>query len=85
VHALALMRLHGAEPPGPRRAQAVLRQVAARLGNTVAVCRKAYVHPAVLALAQTADIEWPPVPRQPRGLRLEERQLLGFLRTSGAP
>ena len=31
-------------------AQAVLAQVARRLGNTPAVCRKAYVHPAVLEL-----------------------------------
>ncbi len=31
-------------------AQAVLAQVASRLGNTPAVCRKAYVHPAVLEL-----------------------------------
>ena len=31
-----------------RQIRAVLQRVAARLGNTVAICRKCYVHPAVL-------------------------------------
>ncbi len=78
VHALALMA-RSTDPPGPRRAQAVLKQVAARLGNTVAVCRKAYVHPAVLALAQAEQVDLGPVPAQPKGLRADERQLLQFL------
>jgi DNA topoisomerase I len=34
---------------GKRRVNAVIKIVAARLGNTVAVCRKAYIHPAILA------------------------------------
>lgn len=38
-----------AEPPSPAQ---VLQQVAQRLGNTPAVCRKAYVHPQVLALCE---------------------------------
>ena len=79
VHALALMA-QSTEPPGPRRAQAVLKQVAARLGNTVAVCRKAYVHPAVLALSTLEAVELPPAGPHPRGLRRDERQLLQFLR-----
>jgi DNA topoisomerase-1 len=37
-------------------AKAVIAQVAQRLGNTAAVCRKSYIHPAVLALgAALAD------------------------------
>src|SRR5205814_2108224 len=52
VHALALLAASLAAPPAQRRsANDVLAEVAARLGNTVAVCRKAYVHPGVLALA----------------------------------
>jgi DNA topoisomerase-1 len=37
------------ESDGKRRVNAVIKIVAARLGNTVAVCRKAYIHPAILA------------------------------------
>jgi DNA topoisomerase-1 len=37
------------DPPGPRAVRAVVAQVAERLGNTVAVCRKCYIHPAIIA------------------------------------
>lgn len=79
VLALGLMA-DATEPPGPRRAMAVLRQVATRLGNTVAVCRKAYVHPAVLALAHEETVDLPAAAASPRGLRQDERRLLQFLR-----
>lgn len=79
VHALALMG-ESTEPPGPRRGMAVLKAVAAKLGNTVAVCRKAYVHPAVLALALEDPVALPAAPAAPRGLRADERRLLQFLR-----
>jgi len=36
------------EGDAKRRVNAAIKIVAARLGNTVAVCRKAYIHPAVL-------------------------------------
>jgi len=44
--------LRQAEPPrsathGKRQVVAALKQVVKRLGNTVAVCRRSYVHPAV--------------------------------------
>jgi DNA topoisomerase I len=35
--------------PNLRAVRAVVAEVAARLGNTVAVCRKCYIHPAVIA------------------------------------
>lgn len=38
----------GSKTEARRLATAALREVASRLGNTVSVCRKAYVHPAVL-------------------------------------
>ncbi len=38
----------GNEQEAKRRVNAVIKIVAARLGNTVAVCRKAYIHPAIL-------------------------------------
>ena len=70
-------------------AQAVLAEVARQLGNTPAVCKKSYVHPAVLALG--AQIASDPSPRSqqvwarlggatsPRGLSAAERRLLAFL------
>jgi DNA topoisomerase-1 len=60
-----------------------LKEVAARLGNTVAVCRKSYVHPMVLACA-TAN-EWPKANKRHAaryeidGLDDNERGLLCFL------
>nr|WP_145547622.1 DNA topoisomerase IB [Variovorax boronicumulans] len=87
VHALALARARPCAPDSSvaaRRmaAKAVLAEVAARLGNTVAVCRKAYVHPAVLALL-LQEAAAPPClemrPRRKAGLTADECRLLGFL------
>lgn len=72
--------------------RAVLDEVARRLRNTPAVCRKSYVHPALLALweeltrdagtaAATFDTQEPPQPR--RGLHADEQRLLRFLRRQG--
>lgn len=65
-----------------RRVADALAKVAARLGNTAAVCRKSYVHPQVLACALSA--EWPharpAAGRACGGLNAEERGFLGFLR-----
>ena len=70
-------------------AKAILAEVARQLGNTPAVCKKSYVHPAVLALG--AQIASAPSPRSqqvwarlggatsPRGLSAAERRLLAFL------
>ncbi len=70
-------------------AQAILAEVAHQLGNTPAVCKQSYVHPAVLALG--AQIASDPSPRSqqvwarlggatsPRGLSAAERRLLAFL------
>lgn len=71
-------------PASARGANQLLAEVAARLGNTVAVCRKAYVHPRVLALL-TGEGEAAPVtaavPRR-TGLAVAEREFLGFLRAA---
>ncbi|MGZ5186976.1 MAG: DNA topoisomerase IB [Caldimonas sp.] len=84
VHTLALWAEQCAADPAERRsANQLLAEVARRLGNTVAVCKKAYVHPRVLeALTCPADAE-----RLARvgavrraGLSAAERRLLAFLR-----
>jgi DNA topoisomerase I len=72
----------GADPAGRRSANQLLADVARRLGNTVAVCKKSYVHPRVLeALAAPADAATPArrPPTRRAGLTATERRLLQFL------
>ncbi|HLX27508.1 MAG TPA: DNA topoisomerase IB [Casimicrobiaceae bacterium] len=62
-----------------------LRSAAQTLGNTLAVCRKSYVHPGVVE-AYLADV----LPRRrvsldAPGLRASERRTLALLRTLRAP
>jgi DNA topoisomerase I len=82
VHALQLLCKLPYEGPITRRAaNDVLRQVAQRLGNTLAVCRKSYVHPGLMAAAvQTGVLGWASHDaRRHRGLTVGECRLLGFL------
>ena len=82
VHALQLLCKLPAEGPITRRAaNEVLRQVAERLGNTLAVCRKSYVHPGLMATAvETGVSPWVAgEPRRHRGLTVGECRLLDFL------
>ncbi|MFB4390483.1 MULTISPECIES: DNA topoisomerase IB [unclassified Pseudomonas] len=79
--ALELLRPLAWEPQSEARRQvtATVRQVATRLGNTPAVCRRCYIHPAVLEhfeLGRLADL---PRVRARKGLELEEVALLRFL------
>lgn len=67
----------------------VIAEVARRLGNTPAVCRKAYIHPAVLEwLERLADPQearallssrWVAHPPPCAGLSVAERRFLGLL------
>jgi DNA topoisomerase I len=75
--------------PASRRASRILGEVAKQLGNTVAVCRKAYVHPRVLGLlpllqdaasrSTLVQQHWAAQPKPRRGLERAERQLLSLL------
>jgi DNA topoisomerase-1 len=83
VQTLALWIAHaGLDPtsrPSPRE---LLAEVAGRLGNTVAVCRKSYVHPRVLdVLARELDDELRVALEtgHKAGLSVDERRLLAFL------
>lgn len=95
VQALELTRLACAQAEsagtGPRTsAKTILAEVARQLGNTPAVCKKSYVHPAVLELgSQLASDSGPGLQQvwerlggktSPRGLSAAERRLLAFLR-----
>ena len=98
VQALELTRLACTQEPSAGTetaaarysAKAILTEVARQLGNTPAVCKKSYVHPAVLELgARLASDSGPGLQKvwdrlggsaSPRGLSAAERRLLAFLR-----
>ena len=83
VHALDLWAVQCAADASRRRTvNQLLGDVAARLGNTVAVCKKSYVHPRVLeTLASVADAKVLArmSPARRAGLTVAERRLLKFL------
>ena len=56
-----------------------MKAVAARLGNTAAICRKSYVHPAVLDAYQAGTLQ-NGVRRSSGGLAADEARFLRFLR-----
>lgn len=102
VQALELTRLACAWEGEERRpgARDILAAVARQLGNTPAVCKKAYVHPAVLALGETLAREddtavtgtllekiaaRAATAGPARGLVAAERRLLAFLRAKRRP
>ncbi len=67
--------------------KALLEPVVARLGNTPAIARKSYVHPALIALVKKGQGAFRRALRLPRAARYlsrEERGLIAFLE-AGAP
>jgi DNA topoisomerase-1 len=72
-------------PASARRLNAAIDVVASELGNTRAVCRQSYVHPAVVAgyLDGTLARRWRRAPgRSPSGLTVDELRTLRLLRSS---
>jgi DNA topoisomerase-1 len=72
--------------PNRRDVARAIRQVAERLGNTVAVCRKSYVHPAVIASFMDGTLPTfvtargvARAPHAGTGLRAEETAVLKLL------
>jgi len=93
VRALAALRRRepATSPTAARRTVAeAIREVANHLGNTLAVCRKSYVHPAVIegyvegSLAKSVDTITCRGPKSRRGLDSDERTLLAYLETSAS-
>ena len=85
AHALALWIDGASAADGARRSvKELLGEVARQLGNTIAVCKKSYVHPRVLeALATEVDAELVAELDKAagrRGLSAGERRLLAFLK-----
>jgi DNA topoisomerase I len=84
---LAQLRLEARAPHSVRAAKRqineAIQRTAERLGNTATICRRCYVHPAVLdaylagrAVTRIAELG----ARRRLGLRAEERAVLAFLR-----
>ena len=85
--ALALKELaFETQAEAKRNVVAAIESVAARLGNTPSVCRKCYVHPAVVeaylggSLAGSLTVGAAPVIAGPHELTPEEAAVLAFLR-----
>lgn len=60
----------------------MFKQVAEQLGNTPAVCRKCYIHPAVIEgyLAGSLQLNWSPAnDDQPSEMLVIEREVIRFL------
>ncbi|WP_295685007.1 DNA topoisomerase IB [uncultured Nevskia sp.] len=67
------------EVPTVRRVVEVIKDIAAGLGNTPAVCRKCYVHPAVLDAYLEGRLG-SAIPTKPkRGLKVDEAAFLQFI------
>jgi len=84
VHTLALLRRETAQDEAARKkaVAAVVRVVAARLRNTMAVCRKCYIHPAVLDAFMADGVGERLAARPVRGtsrLRADEARLVALL------
>jgi DNA topoisomerase-1 len=89
AHALDLMCQPLADETASRMtATQILKEVAARLRNTVAVCRKSYVHPDVLAATEAALDALAAGNRRRRntpGLSDSEQRLMRFLNQGSLP
>jgi DNA topoisomerase-1 len=67
------------ETEAKRHVAEMVRQVARQLGNTPAVCRKCYIHPAVLEGFMGGVLSDLPKPRERKGLSAQEAALTMFL------
>jgi DNA topoisomerase-1 len=75
---IAFETIHAA--PADLNKQEVLEAVSGRLGNTPAIARKSYIHPAVLsALDAQSDVRGLRLPRATRWLSRHERGLVEYL------
>jgi DNA topoisomerase-1 len=79
----------GSSAHAERTVVSVVKSVAARLGNTASVCRKCYIHPAVIAAYLSRPPKLDPscaakkpnlAKRKSRSPRADEADLLAFLR-----
>lgn len=78
--AMGLSAING--PPTKKLVRGVVADVAQALGNTVTICRRCYIHPAVIAAFEAGKLKL----KRPGGTRPDlspnERAVLAFLRTA---
>jgi DNA topoisomerase-1 len=67
------------DKPTRKHIRAVVAEVAEKLGNTVAVCRKCYIHPAVITGYEAGGLKLESKGGS-KGLSAEEAAVLAFLR-----
>jgi DNA topoisomerase-1 len=81
--ALATLRKLHWEPEADAKKHIVdmVKAVSRQLGNTPAICRKCYIHPAVLEGFMQGQLALLPRTRQRKGLRIEEVALASFLQS----
>ncbi len=76
----ALRKVAQRNPDNPtQHVTEMVKQVAQRLGNTPAICRKCYIHPAVVDAFLTGELVGCKRPRKRKGMSPEEVALLQFL------
>ena len=83
----AAVKLAAKEPPESKAAAnravvEVIKEVAADLGNTPAVCRKSYVHPAVIDAFVAGELTLNRSSRSSEGRSADEAAVLAFLSRS---
>ena len=92
LHAVAALEAIGPSTSEREAKSAIVRaidEVAERLNNTRAVCRKYYVHPAVFESYESGTLQarlrngGPPKPSESRGLSPGERAVVRLLRHAG--
>lgn len=74
------------DKPAKAHVREALERAAGRLGNTVAICRKCYVHPEIIASYEGEEflLDLPEGTRRSRArfaLSAEEKAVLAFLKT----
>ncbi|MGA7881979.1 MAG: hypothetical protein WCD63_14040 [Terrimicrobiaceae bacterium] len=80
LSALSRLRLSSSRTGAKTHTIQIIKAVAEALGNTPAICRKSYIHPAVLTACESFKA-MPTVIRRPRGLSVDECQTLALLLT----
>ncbi len=79
----ALAALRGIEPESAAHAHKhlveTIKNVAARLRNTPAVCRRCYIHPAVIEAFEAGELDDLPKVRTRRGLKADEAAFAALL------
>jgi DNA topoisomerase-1 len=83
AQALAERETPTSDAMGKRLVKDAIGEVAARLGNTVSVCRKCYVHPAIVDAYLEGDLKLRR--RKAAGLSADEAALQSFLRAAAKP